>query len=203
MVVPATVLEHMKSDNCEHSANGESKKSRYPGPTSRVFWLIAYALTTAAILLRLPALHETVRLQLRDSDMADKVKDKSMEALAVNIGLLLAVFLSMLLLALFYSLTAAVERNVLTARRHAGPKRGFGLGFVIALMCTLPVHLVSAAFGVSSPKTTGWYYLYVLLVAVTAPILFRTHGTRLGDGRRKIITTYAFTFGLAGLSLAV
>ncbi|MGW8954719.1 hypothetical protein [Streptomyces sp. NPDC055709] len=162
-------------------------------------------LTTAAVLLRLPALHETVRQQLRESDMADKVEDKSMEALAVNIGLLLALFLSMLLLAVFYSLAAAVERNVLTTRRQAGPERSFGLGFVIALLCTLPVHLVSAAFGVSSPKTTGWYYLYILLVAVTAPTFFRTHGTRFGrgDGRRKTITTYAFTVGLAGLSLAV
>ncbi|MFC5803113.1 hypothetical protein [Streptomyces formicae] len=198
MAVPVKILEPADS---ESGAGTKPRKVRRPGPTSRVFWLIAYGLTIAAILLRLPTLHETVRRQLQDSDMAGKVEDRSMEALAVNIGLLLAVFLSMLLLAVFYSLAAVVERNVLTMRRQAGRERGFGLGFVIALLCTFPVHLVSSVLGVSSPKTTGWYYLYVLLVAVIAPIFFRAHW--IGLDRRKIITTYAFAVGLAGFSLAI
>ncbi|MGI5195684.1 hypothetical protein ACQEVY_18890 [Streptomyces sp. CA-288835] len=197
MAVPTTAVPA----ELEHGADGKPRKVRRPGPTSRVFWLIAYGLTIAAVLLRLPTLHETVRQQLRDSDMAGKVEDKSMEALAVNIGLLLAVFLSMMLLAVFYSLAAVVERNVLTMRRQAGRDLGFGLGFVIALLCTFPVHLVCSALAISSPKTTGWYYLYVLLVALSAPILFRKDW--VGLDRRKIITTYAFTVGLAGLSLAV
>ncbi|MER6387604.1 hypothetical protein ABT236_03900 [Streptomyces sp. NPDC001523] len=86
-------------------------------------------------------------------------------------------------------------------RRRAGRKRGFGLGYVIALLCTFPVHLASAVFGVSSPKTSGWYHLYVLLVAGIAPFLFRTAWNE--PERRKIITTFAFAVGLAGLSLAV
>ncbi|UUN27774.1 hypothetical protein [Streptomyces sp. FIT100] len=198
MAVPARALEPAESEN---SARGGPGKVRTPGPTSRAFWLIAYGLTISAILLRLPTLYETVRRQLQNSDMADKVPDKSMEALAVNVGLLLAVFLSMLLLAVFYSLAAVVERHVLTMRRRVGRERGFGLGFVVALLCTFPVHLVSSALDVSSPKTTGWYYLYVLLVAAIAPVLFRTHWA--GLGQRKIITTYAFAVGLAGLSLAI
>ncbi|MFI6810235.1 hypothetical protein ACIBO6_35395 [Streptomyces luteogriseus] len=198
MAVPATALEPAES---EHGVDGKPRKVRRLGPTSRVFWLVAYGLTIAAVLLRLPTLHETVRRQLRDSDMAGKVEDKSMEALAVNIGLLLAVFLSMLLLAVFYSLAAVVERNVLTMRRHARGDLGFGLGFVIALLCTFPVHLVCSVLGISSPKTAGWTYLYVLLVALFAPLLFRKQW--IGLDRRKIITTYAFAVGLAGLSLAV
>ncbi|MFE0039623.1 hypothetical protein [Streptomyces sp. NPDC059015] len=198
MAVPVTALEPAE---LKSGPAGEPRKVRKAGPTSRVFWLIAYGLTIAAVLLRLPTLHETVRQQLRDSDMAGKVEDKSMEALAVNIGLLLAVFLSMLLLAVFYSLAAVVERNVLTMRRKTGRGLGFGLGFVIALLCTFPVHLVCSALGISSPKTTGWYYLYVLLVALIAPLLFRKHWS--GLDRRKIIITYAFAVGLAGLSLAV
>ncbi|MFE2527580.1 hypothetical protein ACFXEL_25420 [Streptomyces sp. NPDC059382] len=198
MALPATVVEAAGSRS---SAGERARRARKPGPTSRVFWLIAYGLTMVGVLLRLPALHETVRHRLQSSDMAGKVEDKSMEALAVNVGLLLAVFLTMLLLAVFYSLAAVVERNVLTMRRRAGRKRGFGLGYVIALLCTFPVHLASAVFGVSSPKTSGWYYLYVLLVAGIAPFLFRTAWN--GPERRKIITTFAFAVGLAGLSLAV
>lgn len=198
MTVPAADLQEAES---EGETGGKPRKVRPPGPTSRVFWLIAYGLTTAAVLLRLPTLHGTVRRQLRDSDMAGKVTDKDMEALAVNIGLLLAVFLSMMLLAIFFSLAAAVERYVLTMRQQAGHGLGFGLGFTIALLCTLPVHLVCSVLGISSPKTTGWYYLYVLLVALIAPLLFHKHWT--GFDRRKIVTTFAFAAGLAVFSLAV
>ncbi|MFF9634882.1 hypothetical protein ACF1D2_09915 [Streptomyces bacillaris] len=198
MAVPTTVPMPAEPDN---DTGGKPRRVRGPGPTSRVFWLVAYGLTTAAILLRLPALQEAVRTRLMDSDMAGKVEDKSMEALAVNLGLLLAVFLSMLLLAVFYSLAAVVERNVLTMRCRVGRDRSFGLGFVIALLCTFPVHLVSSALGISSPKTTGWYYLYVLLVAVIAPALFGTY--RAGSDRRRTVTIHAFAVGLAGLSLAV
>jgi hypothetical protein len=198
MAVPTTALETADPDD---GADAGARKTRGAGPTSRVLWLVAYALTIGAVLLRLPTLHDTVRRQLRDSEMAGKVEDRSMEALAVNVGLLLAVFLSMLLLAVFYSLAAVVERNVLTMRREAGRGLGFGLGFVIAVLCTLPVHLVCSVFAVSSPKTAGWYYWYVLLVAVTAPLLFRPHWS--GRGRRRIVLVHAFAVGLAGLSLAV
>ncbi|MFH8404051.1 hypothetical protein ACH4FX_04625 [Streptomyces sp. NPDC018019] len=193
-----TGLEPVEPDNGRGARPGKTSKA---GPTNRGLWLIAYGLTVAAVLSRLPALHETVRARLLESDLAGKVEDKGMEALAVNIGLLLAVFLTMLLLALFYSLAAVVERNVLTMRRQTGRDRGFGLGYVIALLCTFPVHLASSVLGISSPKTTIWYYLYVLTVAVIAPLLFRTHWS--GLGRRKTMTVYAFAAGLAGLSLAV
>lgn len=199
MAVPVTAVEPAEPEHDD--GGGKPRKVRRPGPTSRVFWLLAYGVTVAALLLRLPALRETVREQLRDSDMAGKVKDKDMEALAVNIGLLLAVFLSLMLLAMFYSLAATVERNVLNMRLQVGQGRGFGLGFVVTLLCVFPVHLTCALLGVSSPKTNGWYYLYVLLVAVLAPLLFRKQWA--GLGRRGIFTVYASAAGLAALSLVV
>lgn len=198
MDVSAAAVE---SAQPERTAGAKWRKVRKSGPTSRVFWLTAYGLTIVAVLLRLPSLHQAVRQQVRHSDLAGTIENKNMEALAVNIGLLLAVFLSMLLQAVFYSLAAMLEQNILTMRLQDGRGRGIGLGFVIALLCTFPVHLVSSVFDISSPKTTGWYYVYILGVAAIAPIPFRRDWIDLG--RRKIVTIYAFVVGLAGLSLAI
>ncbi|MFE7315783.1 hypothetical protein ACFU7T_22275 [Streptomyces sp. NPDC057555] len=193
---PPTPAEQGTKDADRHTG-----RSREPGPTDRVFWLIAYALTVGALLLRMPTVHDVVRDELRDSGLAGKVEDKSMEALAVNVGLLLAVLLSMLLLGIFYSLAAMVEKKIFSARRKVGGKRGFGLFFAVAVLCTLPVYVVSSALGVSSPKETGYYYVYVLVIALAAPFLFRGHW--VGRGRRSIITVFAFSCGVAGLSLLV
>ncbi|WDO11363.1 hypothetical protein ME763_37220 (plasmid) [Streptomyces murinus] len=190
-------VEHMKDGG---GALQAVKKKWKPGPTDRLLWLVAYALTVVAVLLRTPVLHGTVHQRLQASEMAGLIKDEGMETLAVNVGLLLAVLVSTLLLGIFYSLAATVEKHVFTARRTVGG-RSFGLFFTVALLCTLPVHAVSAALALSSPKDSGFYYLYVLVVGLTVPLWFRA-GWK-GRGQQKALTVFAFSLGVAGLSLLI
>jgi len=167
--------------------------------TTRSVWLTAYALTAAAIVLRVLTLRHYVASEIARQNVLHDLHDPRLEKLAVNTGYLLAVLISLLILWLFYSLASVMERNIFRTAHQVGPVR-IGLFFVVAFLTTLPVHAVCAAFGVISPKNSVIYFVYVAAVGLATPLLYRQGWA--GRSRGRVLGVFLFSFALAALSVA-
>jgi hypothetical protein len=167
--------------------------------TTRSVWLTAYALTAVAIVLRVLTLRHYVAGEIARQNVLADVHDPRLEKLAVNTGYLLAVLIALLLVWLLYSLASVMERNIFRAAHQIGRVQ-IGLYFVVAFLTTLPVHAVCAAFGIVSPKNSALYFLYVAVVGLASPLLFRRGWA--GRSRGRVIGVFAFSVALAALSVA-
>jgi len=174
---------------------------RRPGVTSRSLWLLGYAATVIAIAARAPSLRRYVDGRLSDVTHAAGLTDQRLQGLAVNTGMFLAVILSLAVLWMYYSLAAVMERTLWPVS-VPGP-RGTRAGpfFLVAVLATLPVHVVSAAAGIVSPKNEPLYFLYVLLVGMVTPVVFA--GSLRRAGRTRTMVILFLSTGLATLSIAM
>jgi hypothetical protein len=169
--------------------------------TTRALWLAAFVLTGLAVVVRVLSLRGSVTARLHETGMLNEVHDRRLEAIAINTGIWLAVLISLLTLALYYSVAALMERRLFPASRVVNGRLRFGLFFLVAFLMTVPVQAFSAALGVTSPKTTVYFYAYVLVVGVAAPFVFRDRWRNLTGG--GIARPFICSLVLAGLSVVL
>lgn len=198
---PAPALESTASTvESEPSTRESVTRKKKPLLTSRGLWLVAYGLTAVLLVVRAVSLRAHVGQELRRSDLLDQVKDERLRALAINTGFWLAILISLLIMWIYYSLASVMERNLFRAVRSVNDRLHFGLFFLVALMTSLPVQAFSAALQVTAPKQNVFFYLYVAIVGLTCPLLFRGTWQRLP--RSKVFLIFLFSVILAGLSIA-
>jgi hypothetical protein len=174
----------------ERVATRGRSSEQAPGPvdaTPRRWWVLVYLLTVAMVAATTPTLRSEVHQQLARGDALEQVHDPGLADLAINIGMLLAVLLFMLVLALYLSLASVMDRSLFRPRLHAKGHGPFGLFFIVAACCTVPVHAVSAAFSIAAPKDTPLFYIYVLAVGIAAPFLFRRYWVDLERSRKAVL----------------
>lgn len=166
-----------------HMSDTHVIRTAPPLVTSRSLWVGTYALTIGATLLRLPALERLARDSLSQSDLAQKVTDPTMRAVAVDTGLWLALVLTLVIVAIYFSLTSVMERHLLAVKRGSG-RLQIGLLFSVAALSTLPVQLWCAATGSVSVRGTAPYFGYLLMVAIACPLGFLPTLRRVSPARR-------------------
>jgi hypothetical protein len=169
-----------------------------PRSTPRRWWLLVYVAAVLLVAVSAPALHAEVNRQLDASGARAQVGDPGMADLAVNIGIFLAVLVYMLVLALYLSLASMLDRHIFRPRLRINGRGPFGLFFIVAAACTLPVHVVTAAFSITAPKEHPLFYAWVLLVGAAAPFLLRAHWANLE--RSKKATLFGASLVLATAS---
>jgi hypothetical protein len=161
--------------------------SRPVDATPRRWWVLVYLVTVAAVVVTAPTLRSEVDRQLAGSDAVGQVHDPALADLAINIGMLLAVLLFMLVLALYLSLASVMDRSLFRPRLRPNGRGPIGLFFIVAACCTVPVHAVSAAFSIAGPKDTPLFYVYVMAVGIAAPFLFRRYWVDLERSRKAAL----------------
>jgi len=179
---------------------GPEHRSKTPVVTSRWLWIVTYVATAALLVLRSVELPAYVRSELQGYEGSGELTDERLENLAVNTGIFLGVILSMFILALYYSLASALERNIFRPALVVAKNVRIGLFFMVAALCTLPVQAASAVLDSSSPRDNLLYQAYILVVACTSILLFRRHWQRRSKG--KITLLFLCTLTLAILSSA-
>ena len=164
--------------------------------TSRALWLTTYVAVVVFLALRLPQTYEYLRHSV-PAEMSAKINDKTMEALALKIGISLGIVLTALIFAILFVASAILEKKIFPARRTVHGRLTFGLFFAVISLCVLPPQVVSVVFGI--PVVTGVpLYLYVAAVGLLAPALFLGDLRKLPTGR--IAAVLAVSLGLAAFT---
>ncbi len=178
-------------------ASGEQSAPipKYIPATSRSLWIAVLVASAAVILLRLSTLRAYVEGRIAEQpQVVEQLTDQHLRQLAVNVGLALAMGFSLLLLFMHQSLARTLERHVFSRSVHVGRLR-FGLFFLISTMCIVPVGALCAVTGRVSFRSSDGFYLYVLVMAVACPVLYRGHWWSLPRLRVTILFAMALTFG--------
>jgi hypothetical protein len=163
--------------------------------TSRLAWSGVLAAGLVALLGRLPVLRSHVReLLASNASVTADLTDAHLRNLAVNVGLALAVVVSILLLFLYQSLARALERHVFSPSWSVGSAK-LGLFFVISTLCTIPGSVFCAVRGSISLRDNALFYAYVLGVSVASPLLYRRHWCDLSHTKVATLYVCATTFG--------
>ncbi len=167
--------------------------------TSRPLWIAAFVLTAVAVLFRIPTMRGYVAERLTAASAEAGLTDRGLEALAVNTGILLALGVSLILLAMYYSLAAALERTIFSSTLTAPFGQRAGLYFVITCLVSVPVQAFAAAFDIASPKSEPAYLACAAAVGLLTPLLFRAALRALPVRRRLVV--HASALVLAALSV--
>jgi hypothetical protein len=171
---------------------------RRPPATSRAVWLVTYAAVVVLIVMRAPQAYEYL-LQRVPPDLSAGIADPDMEALALRTGVYLAVVLTALVVGIYFSLAAVLERKIFTARHPLPGGWSFGLFYLIISMCMIPVHVLCLVLDIPDPRVSVLYYLYIVGVGLLAPWAYR--GTWKGLPARKIVILFTSSAVLATLTV--
>lgn len=185
-----------------HVPDGALPAERQPPPrvTARPLWAALLAATAVARLLRLPELTVLAEQTLTARADAEVASDPTLRAIAVNTGLWMALFLSLIIAGLYLSLTSVMERHLLPVSRSTGRTRA-GLLFCVAALATVPVELFYAATGTLTLRGSGAYAAYLLAVGLLTPLGFWATLGRLTPARRA--AAWGLSLSVALLSYVV
>jgi hypothetical protein len=177
---------------------GAARTANRPPATSRALWVVTYLLVALLIGLRIPQTYEYLADRV-PPDMAEALNDPEMERLALRVGVYLGVVLTALVVAVYFSVAAVLERKVFTVGRTIRGRLSFGLFYLVTTLCMVPVHVVSLVFGIPDPRQSVLYYVYVVAVGIGAPWVYYRTWRRLGA--QKIFILFTTSVILATLTI--
>lgn len=113
-------------------------------PTSGSMWVLAFAAIVALVLVKIPDIRTAVMARIQaDPAAVAGVTDPSVQRLTVNIGIALAVAVSLTFVLLHQSLGRALERSVFTQSLTIWGGRRVGLFYLVAVTATIPPGLMA------------------------------------------------------------
>lgn len=172
-----------------------SDPARRPPATSRPLWLTTYVLVVLLIAMRIPQAYAYLQGRV-PPEMSAKIHDADMERLALKSGVFVAFVLTALAVAIFFSLAALLERRLFTVGKAVGGRVSFGLFFLVAALCTVPVQLSAVVFDIPNPRASLLYYGYIASVGLLAPFVFRAVWWRLPKVKVGILFTSTVVLSL-------
>lgn len=166
-----------------------------PAPTTRWVWAAVWVASAAVLAGRLPVQRARVeRLLAAHPDVTAGLTDEHLRVLAVEIGLVLAVGISLLLLFLLQSLGRVLESHVFTRSCTLGRLR-IGLFAAVSTATTLPFSVACLVLGRVSLRGGVLYPASVLLVTAACVLLFRRTWRGLGTRRVVVLWSVALLYG--------
>jgi hypothetical protein len=172
--------------------------ARKPPATSRPLWLTAYLLVIVVMILRVPQVYDYLGERV-PAEMSAGINDKDMEALALKTGVFLALVLTALIVALYFSLAAVLEKKIFTVGRTIRGNLSFGLFFLVITLSTLPVQIAGLVLDIPNLRGNMLYYVYILAVGLLSPWVY--HRTWKGMPARKLIILFTASTVVALLTV--
>lgn len=165
--------------------------------TPRFLWIGAYVVLMILVTLRLPLVNQHLRGQV-PADVRAELSDDRLLSLSITVGTVLFILVYAVVVALYFSLSAFLDKRLVPGKALVGGRWYVGAFFVIPVLATIPVNLFSVAFGVMQPRDVPGYWFYFPLMAVVVLALFRRHWLGLPLGRKVLTVLSAL-----GLSLVI
>jgi hypothetical protein len=167
--------------------------------TSALIWLAGIAIVLVTLTLRGEQLRGTIAEQVAASDAGRSLTDPALTELSVNIGFYLAIVLSGAVTAMYFSLASVAESRIFPALLWSVGNMRVGFLGLAAIISVVGVQVVSLLFAVTSPKDQWQTYLFVAVVGLATPFLFRRHW--LGRPARAIAAIFGASALIAATSL--
>lgn len=171
--------------------------ARQSAATSRILWIAAYIVLMALVALRLPLINQNLTAQV-PADVRAELGDDRLLSLSMTVGTVLFFLLYAVIMWLFFSLAGVLDKRLIPGKAALGSKWKVGAFFVIAVLATIPLNLVSVAFGLMQPREVPGYWFYFPVMALVVLFLFRRHWTGFSTSRRVLVVLSAI-----GLSAVV
>lgn len=166
--------------------------------TSRTFLLTVYCLLLLLIALRVPQNYRQLQQNV-PADLAAAIHDEAMEALALKVGVFLALVVTALAMAVFFALATVLEKRLFTGGLRLGRTVSVGLYVLVVTLCVVPVQAAGALFDVVDPRRSLLVYTYVGCVGLATPLLFRRAWRSLPG--QTIAVLFGTSVGLAALTV--
>lgn len=140
--------------------------------TSRSVWWALCLLCVGLVLFRLPATVETMKATMADQLVAEDL-DPSLMSLSVNIAAYLGVILFAIVMILYLSLAALLERKTLPYGLTIMGRQSIGLFCLLIAVLTISAQIFALATG--SLPSGSLEILWVVGVATVLPLLYRRY----------------------------
>jgi hypothetical protein len=169
--------------------------------TSPLIWTGAVAALLILLLLRSQQLHSIVSAKVSETGAARELTDPALAELSVNIGFYLGVVISGLLAAVYFSLASVAESTFFPLMSLGRGKARIGVLGAVAIVSLLSVQIVSLLMSITSPKDQWLTFVYVGVVGLGIPWIFRHRWT--GMRTKSVMALFAASLVLAAVSLAL
>src|SRR4029453_3826383 len=190
--------------NTENSANSETVikmptaakvmdeavSSNKDSSSSRILWIAAYVLLLVLVILRLPLINKFLSAQVPE-DLQSELGDDRLLSLSMTVGTVLFFLLYAVILALYFSLAAFLDRRLIPGKAIVAGRFRVGAFFVIAILATIPVNLLSVTSGIVQPRELPGYWLYFPTTPILVLALYYRHWGRLSTSRKVLIVVSA------------
>ncbi|UVJ40129.1 hypothetical protein [Arthrobacter sp. CJ23] len=162
--------------------------------TSRALWITAYVVVMVLVALRLPLINQNLTSQV-PADVRSELGDDRLLSLSMTVGTVLFFLLYAVIMCLFFSLAGVLDKRVIPGKTVIGGRWKIGAFFVVAVLATVPLNLVSVVFGLVQPRELPGYWLYFPAVALAVLFFFRRHW--VGFSLSRLVLTVLSAVGLS------
>ena len=158
--------------------------------TSRSLWIAGYIVVMALVAVRLPLTRQYLSTRVPDDVKAELGDDRLLQ-LSMTVGAVLFFLLYAVIIALYFSLAAFVDKRLIAGKWRLAGRFNVGAFFVIALLSTVPVNLFSVVFGVIQPRDIPGYWIYFPAMAILVLALFFRYWRHFPVGRKILVVLSA------------
>ncbi|MHC6221767.1 hypothetical protein [Arthrobacter sp. MMS24-S77] len=168
--------------------------------TAPLIWTSGVAALLVLLLLRSQQLHSTVAAKVAETTAAKELTDPALTELSVNIGFYLGVVISAVLACVYFSLASIAESTFFPGVSRGPDRYRVGVLGAVAVVSLLSVQLISLLLSIPSPKDHWLAFVFVALVGLGVPWLYRSQGSTSG---RQPLVLFAASEAIAAVSLAL
>lgn len=155
-----------------------------PPGTTPGLWFIAYIVIMVLAAARIPTVLGEAASKIPE-DVKSELGDERLLSLSTTVGGILFVLTYALVMALYLWLTAFLDKRLVRSKASVGRLK-FGPFFAIAVLSTIPVHLVSFLTHIPDARSIPGFYMYFPVAVAAVLVAFRSHWSNL-PGSRKIV----------------
>lgn len=147
---------------------------REPASTSRVLWVSAYIVLMVLVALRLPLVNRSLTAQV-PSDVRAELGDDRLLSLSMTVGTVLFFLVYAVIICLYFSLAGFLDKRLIPSKVLIAGRLKVGAFFVIAIVATIPVNLLTVSLGILQPRDLPGYWFCFPLMALAVLALFHRH----------------------------
>lgn len=163
--------------------------------TSRILWFTGFGVLMLAVALRLPLIYQRVATEV-PAEVETQIGDQRLLSFSLTAGTVLFFLIYSGIMALFFSLSALLDRQLIPDKARIFGKWSVGPYFLIAILATIPVNVFSVTFNLVQPRDLPGYWIYFILIAAASLTMFYRQWQNVSILKKIIIIMTAL-----GLSL--
>ncbi len=201
MTTPLTRPAPIRGDVANDPPRTAPETAPHPvRPTSRAMWAYSLVVLIALLCAKLPRIMRSVEEARRaDPEQTAEITDSRVLALAINIGVALALTAALIFVVLYQSLGRALEKYVYTASLPVAGRHRSGLFFLVSTANLVVVYGVE--LGTGQLRLAGLPLAHLLIAALSLAllVLFRSRLRGLRRQRVAILAAICLAYGQLAL----